>query len=208
MIKISLNNLKKSIIGGGCISLGAFAYLITLQKTNNPFIASAMFYLGLSLILVFQQNLFTGQVYTKSDLKPMDYTVTLISTWTGNFIGSIITTVLLYQIIQPNVSKIIATKMSLNPIQLIISAFFCNILVCCAVANYKETKNHLISGFFICAFVICGFEHCIADMIYIVLGTLQGLNINTTNDVIILVFSTIGNVLGGLLVVNIKKQNN
>lgn len=109
-----IKKLRKSIIGGGCISLGSFCYLITLQKTNNPFLAAMTFYLGLSLIMIFQQDLFTGQVFSKAGLGLREYIRTLSVTWIGNLIGSIITAFLLAQIVHPDVSKLIANKLSLT----------------------------------------------------------------------------------------------
>jgi len=209
---------KNSIMAGVSISLGTFAYLITLQKTNNPFIASIMFYLGLSLVMIFGFDLFTGQVlslkidtytqqyFSKSNISIKDYIKTLIKTWIGNLIGSVITTVALFQVLHPNVEQIVNTKLSLNPIQLIIGGIACNFLVCCAVANYKTYSNHLISGFFICAFIICGFNHSIADMTYYTLGFCGGMTLNIINVITSLVTVTLANIGGGLLLLYIKKQ--
>jgi formate/nitrite transporter FocA (FNT family) len=201
-----MNEIKKSILGGAFISLGAFAYLITLQKTNNIFLASICFYLGLSLIMITKQNLFTGQVFTKSNLPIREYIDTLLKTWYLNFIGSVITTILLIQILHPDVSQLVDNKLSLNPIQTIISAIFCNCLVCGAVYSYNNTKNHLISGFFIVCFVILGFEHSIADMTYTAIAKIQGLNMNPSSAIILLVCSTVGNIIGGRIIVNITKS--
>ena len=202
-----MNNIKKSIVGGAFISLGAFAFLITLQKTNNIFISSMMFYLGLSLIMITKQNLFTGQVLTKADLPLQEYAKTLLMTWLGNCIGSIITTILLSTILLPDITQMMINKMSLNPIQMLVSSIFCNILVCCAVVNYSRTKNHLMSAFFITIFVIMGFEHSIADMTYYTLAMIEGINMNIANTIISLVIISLGNVIGGRFVVEIIKQN-
>jgi len=212
-----ISKYKNSIMAGVSISLGTFAYLITLQKTNSPFIASIMFYLGLSLVMIFGFDLFTGQVlslktdtytqqyFSKSNISIKEYIKTLTKTWIGNLIGSVITTIALFQVLHPNVEQIVNTKLALNPIQLIIGGIVCNFLVCCAVANYKMYSNHLISGFFITVFVICGFNHSIADMTYYTLGFCSGMNLNIINVIISLVIVTISNVLGGLLLYYIKK---
>jgi formate/nitrite transporter FocA (FNT family) len=70
-----------------------------------------------------------------------------------------------------------------------------------------KTKNHLLSAFFVCLFVVCGFEHCIADMVYTFLAELQGLNISTTSISMLLGFSTLGNVIGGRIMVHMVKGN-
>jgi len=209
---------KNSIMAGASISLGTFAYLITLQRVNNPFIASIMFYLGLSLVMIFGFDLFTGQVlglktdtytlqyFTKSSISIKEYIITLSKTWLGNLIGSVITTILLFQVLHPNVEQIVNTKLSLNPIQLIVGGIACNFLVCCAVANYKMYQNHLISGFFITIFVICGFLHCIADMTYFTLAICSGMNLDIIKVITYMIIVTLGNVLGGLLLYFMKRQ--
>lgn len=202
-----MNSIRKSILGGAFISLGAFAFLITLQKTNNIVISSMMFYLGLSLIMITKQNLFTGQILTKAELPLQEYIKTLSITWIGNFIGSIVTTILLSIILHPDISQMMINKMSLDPIQMLVSSCFCNILVCCAVVNYNGTRNHLMSAFFITIFVILGFEHSIADMTYYTLAMIDGINMNIANRIISLVIISIGNIIGGRLVVEIMKQN-
>ena len=213
-----LKQYKNSIMAGMSISLGAFAYLITLQKTNNPFIASMMFYTGLSLVLIFGFDLFTGQVlglktntytqqyFSSSRISTKEYIKTLSKTWIGNLIGSVITTILLFQVLHPNVEQMINTKLSLNPIQLLVGGIACNFLVCCAVANYKMYQNHLISGFFITVFVICGFLHCIADMTYFTLAICSGMNLDIVKVIMYMVLVTLGNVCGGLLLYLVKKQ--
>lgn len=202
-----LNEAKKGIFGGAFISLGAFCYLITLQKTQNIFLASITFFLGLSLIMITKQSLFTGQVLTKAHLPLQEYLITLTSTWVFNFVGAIITTILLNQILHPDITQLITNKLTLNPIQLIISGLFCNVLVTCAVATYNGGRSHYISGFYIFSFVIMGFEHCVANMSYITLGLLQGINMNIISSIILILCSTLGNIIGGRIVVSIIKQN-
>lgn len=213
-----LNKYKNSIVGGMCISLGTFAYLITLQKTKNPFLSSIMFYIGLSLIMVFRFELFTGQVlslkvdmYTEehfrlSNISLRKYMETLTRTWIGNLIGSIMTTIALFQILHPDVSNIVNTKLSLNPIQMIVGGFFCNMLVTSAVGYYKMYQNHLISGFFILCFVLCGFNHIVADFSYYTLGFCEGMQINIVQLLMSLLFVTVGNICGGLLLLYSKKN--
>ena len=201
-----MNNISKSLSAGAFISLGVFTYLTTLQKTSNIFLASITFYLGLSLVFSFKASLFTGQVLTKAELPLQEYIVTLSKTWIGNLIGSVITTILLVQVLHPSVEQIINTKLSLNPIQLIVGGIACNFLVCCAVANYKMYQNHLISGFFITVFVICGFLHCIADMTYFTLAICSGMNLDSIKVIIYMILVTLGNIIGGLLLYLVKKQ--
>lgn len=190
----------KSIFGGVFISIGTFAYLITLQKTGNVFLASITFYLGLSLIILLCQNLFTGQVLSKATESIDDYIGMLFTTWIFNFVGAIITTLLLSQILHPDVTQIVTTKLSQSYPQIIISGIFCNMLVCSAVASFFAYENHFLSCFFVTCFVLLGFEHSIADMTYFTLAYINGINTNIPQLLICILLASLGNIIGGRLV--------
>ena len=46
-------------------------------------------------------------------------------------------------------------------------------------------------------FVLCGFEHSIANMFFIPMGMMLGANISILDLIINLIFVTLGNLLGG-----------
>ena len=200
-----MNNFTNSILGGSSISLGCFCYLITLSKTNNVFLAAITFYLGLLLIILFNTNLFTGKIYSNSHMPIKDYVRSLSITWIGNLIGGVITTVCLYQIIKPDVTNLIAQKLSLNPLQMVISGIACNILVCSSIAAFKKEKNYLISGFLIICFVLMSTEHIVANFTYYTIGICSGVSINIYNLLLSLLFVTIGNIIGGRCIVFVDK---
>lgn len=213
-----LNEFKKSICGGIAISIGIFAYLITLNKTNNIFLSAITFYTGLCIILTYGFNLYTGKVLTlkvanftmnyfqTNNISNKEYIIKLVQVWIGNLIGSVITTILLFQILHPDVATIVNNKLSLNPIQLLISSIMCNIMVCLAVSSYQIYQNHLLSGFFITLFILLGFSHSIADMSYFTLGICEGVNIDFVKLVVYMIVVSFGNAIGGLLLLYSKKQ--
>lgn len=196
--------MKKSFIGGSFISLGTFAYLVTLQKTGNLFLAAITFYLGLFLILTFKSYLFTGAVYTlRGD---NDYVTKLMDIWCFNLLGGGTTTLLLIQIFSVDVTNILANKMLLSSIQLIISGIFCNILVCAAVCVYQKYQNHLLSGFLIVCFVLLGFEHSVANFTYLTIGMCQGI-ISIAQFLLNVLYVTLGNIIGGRIIIKLEEQN-
>jgi nitrite transporter NirC len=213
-----MNEFKKSIYGGIAISAGTFAYLITLSKTNNVFLSAMTFYLGLCIILTYGYNLYTGKVLTlkvtnftmnyfqTNNISNKEYIIKLVQVWLGNLIGSIITTILLFQILHPDVSTIVNNKLSLTPVQMLISSIMCNIMVCLAVSSYQMYKNHLLSGFFITLFILLGFSHSIADMSYFTLGICEGVNIDFVKLVVSMIVVSIGNAIGGLLLLYSKRN--
>ncbi len=103
--------------------------------------------------------------------------------YVGNFIGSLLTAAACAYSGQLDMSsgalavftiKLAAAKCSLRFGKAVILGIMCNILVCTSVACALCAKSlpgraigaHLPT----CFFVICGFEHCIANMYYIPAG--------------------------------------
>ena len=124
--------------------------------------------------------------------------------------------------------KVALGKTSLSFGKALISGVLCNILVCAAVimANCAKdvTGKLLVSFFVIMLFVTAGFEHCVANMYYITAGLVAKMNpayvqvamaeygvtleqlsaLNIKNFLIgNLVPVTIGNILGGMLIIGI-----
>ena len=102
-----------------------------------------------------------------------------------------------------------AAKMSLSVPELLSRGILCNILVCLAVwcgTRMKSESGKLIMIFWcIFAFVICGFEHSIANMTMLTLSLLvpHGAEISLAGMVYNLFFVTLGNVIGGAVVVGL-----
>lgn len=117
--------------------------------------------------------------------------------------------------------KLAATKASLPMGNAIVLGFFCNVLVCFAVLCSLEAKDvtgRIVGTFLpIASFVICGFEHSVANMYYIPAGIFAshvpayaakaaeaGLDLSmlTWGNFLIknLIPVTIGNILGGVFV--------
>lgn len=115
-------------------------------------------------------------------------------------------------------------KVAITPIKGITSGILCNMLVC--VAIFMATSATDIAGkvwaifFPILAFVVGGFEHCVANMFYIPAGLLAAQNseyvqwaveaygmsaeeiqaVNIGNVLQNMIPVTIGNVIGGVSV--------
>lgn len=76
--------------------------------------------------------------------------------------------------------KVAYGKVHLSFANALVSGILCNILVCVAVlmaAAAKDIAGKVLAIFFpILAFVVSGFEHCVANMYYITAGLLCKLN--------------------------------
>ena len=76
--------------------------------------------------------------------------------------------------------KVAVGKLAISPVQGIASGILCNILVCLAVlmaTSARDIAGKVWAIFFpICAFVVGGFEHCVANMFYIPAGIMAAAN--------------------------------
>ncbi|MGO5076714.1 formate/nitrite transporter family protein [Oscillospiraceae bacterium LCP25S3_E3] len=204
-------------------------------------IAGAIFPVGLMLVVFTGSELFTGN--NLMIMAVIDKKITLLKmirnlvvVYFANFIGALIIDVLVFFSGQFDFSggglgaytiKVALAKTSIAPVTAVISGILCNILVCLAIVlagTAKDSIGRIFGIFFpIAAFVVCGFEHCVANMFYIPAGMLAATNTayvqkaqelygitaqqcsNLTHffGTESLLFVTIGNIIGGMLFVGV-----
>ena len=96
----------------------------------------------------------------------------------------------------------ISSKVNDELYSLIIKGMFCGILIYLAVEGFKKSKTdigkYVILILCVGTFIVCGFEHSIADAFYFSLSD------NLLETIIPLLFITLGNTIGGLLFPVIK----
>lgn len=188
--------LLLAIIAGIAIGIGGTIYL-TLE---NKIIGSLMFTVGLYTICSQGLNLFTGKVGYLVNNK-VDYLIDLLIIWIGNFIGTF-TSAKLIQLTRLTIdaTNICNIKVNDSYLSLFILGIFCGMLMYIAVDGYKKTTNPIILFVCVSVFILCGFEHCIADMFYFALANMIGIN-----TLITLLVITLGNSIGGMLIPLINK---
>lgn len=197
------NDYLLGILAGICISIGGTAFL----SSDSKAVGALFFTIGLFVILTFKFNLFTGKVCYALDNKP-SYILKLLVIWLGNLTGAILSGLLLRLTRLDNIvakSQALAeTKLSDNLLSIFILAIFCNILIYVAVHGFNTFENHLLKVlalfFGVSVFVLCGFEHCVANMFYF---SLSGAWIFKT--ILYLLVMTAGNIVGGLFIPAIQK---
>ena len=189
-----------SVAAGMCISLGAFAS-VGLPKPVNGIVFSA----GLVMIILMQLQLFTGNILRAKDGFSKEL---IIKYWflvyIGNFIGCFLSAkIIVYSgFDMAQTTSIAALKANLSFIDALLRGVFCNVLVCIAVFLSKKVPEVtagkvLVIMIPVTLFVISGYEHSIADMFYFSAGNTDFYN---------LIPVTIGNIIGGLLVVLFTKE--
>lgn len=204
----------KGILAGFAISLGGIISLATKVLTGNAFLSAVVFTLGLILICNFNFNLYTGKICYLFNSQPTPLgkklsTRILDLVWTliGNFFGTYIFATLLKislpntsinELIFGNLQKSIEIKLNYNWCQTVGLSAFCGMLVFLAVDGFKKIENpigkYIVLMLAISGFILCGFEHSIANMFYLFLNrtfSLQGL--------LFIILCIIGNSIGGLL---------
>ena len=194
----NLSSFFYSILAGVSISIGGTVFL----SLDNKIVGSIFFSLGLFAVCTFGFNLFTGKVGYIFEQKP-SYLLFLLQVWVGNLIGSLIVgySLRLTRIsgISEKAKALCDVKLGDSPLSIFILAIFCNILMFIAVDGFK-TNQHEIGkyiGVFMCVivFILCGFEHCVANMFYFsIAGVWNG------HTILYLLIMTLGNACGGVLI--------
>lgn len=192
-----LSSFVYSILGGACIGIGGTIYL----SLDNRIAGAVFFALGLFTICVSGFNLFTGKVAYTFDNKP-SYLLFLGSIWLGNLVGAggvgyLIRATRVSGIAEKAIALCTA-KLNDNLLSIFILSVFCGILMYIAVDNFRINPNDFgrYIGIFTCVpiFILCGFEHCIANMYYFSVANMWG-----AKTVLYLAVMTLGNGVGGVL---------
>ena len=191
----------KAAAAGITIGIGGAVYL-TLE---NKVIGAVLFGVGLYTIVLNGLFLYTGKVgYLISAKDKKAYILQLIFTWLGNFAGTALAAAAISATRIRNLRRtaevICKTKLADTPHSILILAVFCGILMYVAVDGFREKGNPLILFFCVTVFMLCGFEHCIANMFYFSLAGAWSLR-----AVIYLLLMTLGNSVGGILLPLVKK---
>ncbi|MBC8317873.1 MAG: formate transporter FocA [Desulfobulbaceae bacterium] len=191
------NMLLLSILAGAFISLGAiFSTTVTAGAAQQlPYgvvrlLGGLVFCLGLILVVIAGAELFTGNnliIMAWSSRKITTFQVlrNWVIVYTGNFVGALMTSVLMLYtgqytfgngVIGLNVLNIANAKCSLGFFEALMLGIMCNALVCLAVwlcFSARTTTDKILSIIFpITAFVTAGFEHSVANMYFIPIGIL------------------------------------
>ncbi|NCB92459.1 MAG: formate/nitrite transporter family protein [Clostridia bacterium] len=215
-----------AMVAGMFISFGSFVAFTLGQviscgdaacwtKLSQAFAFAA----ALSLVIMAGSELFTGNNFVMCSAairKTVSWADTIklwVVCWIGNLVGSLLS-VLVFQlsgiptasegVVADYFIKISEGKVGLGPVELISRAILCNILVCLAVwcgIKMKSESGKLIMIFWcIIVFMICGFEHSVANMSIVGVGVANG-GISIGQYFYSVLMASLGNVIGGAVFV-------
>lgn len=199
--KVNLPFFKLLLLGimaGAFVAFGAIAsstatFGVTDLGTSR-LIAGCIFPVGLMMITFAGGELITSNCMLAAGVMDKRFSVwamlrTLACLYIGNLVGASVIAIVVYfsdvlnsadGALGAYLLKVAFGKASLNPVAALCSGILCNILVC--VASLKAIASKDIAGkvwalfFPIMLFVVSGFEHCVADMFYIVMGMILSAN--------------------------------
>ena len=219
--------LVASMVAGMFISFGSFVSMTIggiatdAGSTAVKLLVATTFAAALSLVIAAGSELFTGNNMVMAaaslhrDVSWRDTLALWVLCWVGNLIGSWIL-VLLFQLTGLPVSNeavgqffanTAAGKVALSVPALVAKGILCNICVClavwCGIRLKNEAAKLIMVLWCILIFMICSFEHSIANMSIIAVGLLNphGQDITVAGYFRNLLFVTVGNVLGGAVFV-------
>lgn len=190
----SLKLFLSALLAGMAIGIGGTVYL----SVQSSVVGAVLFAVGLYAICAHGLHLFTGKVGYVID-EGAGYIGQLAVIWAGNYAGTALTALAVrasrIAAIAERAEAMCAVKLSDSLISLFALAIFCGLLMFIAVDGYKRTKHPLILLMCVAAFILCGFEHCIADMFYLSLA-----GVFTSGALLRLAVITLGNGVGGVLI--------
>ena len=190
--------LISGFLAGVSISLGGTVYLLC----DSKIVGAVLFSVGLFTICAFGFHLFTGKVCYVFD-SDRSYALSLPLIWMGNLLGALVSGVLLLETrlapaLIEKAAAVCAVKLSQGYLSAFLLAVFCNLLIYIAVEGYRsiphEAGKYLAIFFGVTVFVLCGFEHCVANMFYFTVGRAW-----SGQAVLYLLIMTAGNAVGGVL---------
>ena len=224
-----------AILAGLFIGTGAlFMTYIKADQSLSFAVASvfgaAMFSIGLILVVIAGAELFTGN--SLMVIAALNKKITwgkLAKNWVvvyfGNLVGSLLLVLVIVgtgvmamkagdNTIGNQMVAVAAGKEALTPLAIFCRAIMCNFLVCLAVwmgfAGRTVIDKIVTCMFPVTAFVAMGFEHCVANMFFLPMGTVASMMGYGSVGVLPvagcfynIAFATLGNIVGGALFVGI-----
>lgn len=193
------------ILAGLVIAIGGTVFL----SVDNKVVGAVCFTVGLFTVCTFGFNLFTGKVCYVFE-RGIEYAIDLPFIWLGNLCGTWLTALLESQTrigegLMTKAQAICEVKLNDNILSIFILAIFCNMLIFIAVDGYSknphEVGKYLALFFGIVTFILCGFEHCVANMYYFSMAGMWSLK--TIGYVLVMTF---GNAVGGAAIPLLQKM--
>ena len=194
-----VKTVSGAVSAGIMIAIGGSVFL----ACDNKYVGAVLFSVALLCICYLGYYLFTGKIgYLAKDFSKSN----ILSLATGLAVNLIITFLLgmLISFALPNLAEkantICTAKLEQSFLITFIRAVFCGVLMYTAVEIFKEKKTPLGIIFCIPVFILCGFEHSVADMFYFGASGIFNAKILTFE-----LAAVLGNTVGSLVLALLSK---
>lgn len=186
------------IMAGAFIAIGGSSSNVAVHSIADVglarTLAGCIFPVGLMMIVLIGGELFTGNCLMimgvlDKKFKAVKMLRNLVVVYLSNLVGALIVDALVFYSGQYDYTsgalgaytiKVALSKSTMSFDKAFVSGIMCNILVCAAIltaAAAKDIAGKLLAIFFpIWAFVVAGYEHCVANMYYIPAGIFAASN--------------------------------
>lgn len=210
MIYNPTSTFARAVTAGEIIAVSAAIYL----NCPNKIVGSFLFSIGLLTVIQFGLKLYTGwtgifadylgvkagrhERLEGADLSVLELSILLVYILIGNFIGAGIIGSLVCFTMPETRDAAIALMQSKEAVSvggMLMKGILCGCLMQVAFisnAGARSIEGFLISILCIMAFILAGFEHCIADIAYAFMA-LQW----TWQTTMLIIVAIVGNLIGG-----------
>lgn len=185
--------MKKAVINAisaaMMISIASYCNLIS----GNKYVGAVLFAFGLIAVCRYSMSLFTGMagyIVKKNALEFAVVTaVNCVFAFGFGVLGSF------NPAVREKAVEVCTAKLSNNLLWLFVSAIFCGILIYLGVDIFKKHGTYIGIIFSIPVFVLCGFDHTVADLFYY--GAAGNYN---AADLLVLPVLIAGNIVGSSII--------
>ena len=193
-----LKTFVGGILAGISIAIGGTVFL----SLDNKVLGALFFTVGLFAVCTFGFNLYTGKVCYVFD-NDREYALGLPLIWLGNLCGAFLTAAAeratrIGPALAEKAAALCSVKLGDGPVSIFLLSVFCNVLIWLAVEGFKNNPHpagkYLSLFFGVAVFILCGFEHCVANMYYFSMAGMW--RWKTLGWVLVM---TAGNSVGGVI---------
>lgn len=153
---------RESLLSGILIGLGSAGYLVL-----GGILGSVIFAFGLIGVVIFGIPLYTG----KAGVLKIDESLTLVRIWFWNVIGCILVGLLINYAGSDtsitNAITIVDGRFEAGWLKAMLRSIGCGLIIDLSVYQFRKSGSLIPILFGVPLFILCGFYHSIADVVYL-----------------------------------------
>ena len=183
------------IASGMMVGIGGTVYL----SCENKVVGAVLFSVALLVICLLGFYLYTGKIGLFIEKPDKMSAFALPVGLAGNAVGAVLTglgAALVKPALIDKAKVICDAKLEGGMLKGLVAAVFCGILMYAAVKTYGAKGTLVGIIFCIPTFILCGFEHSVADVYYFTVASLGGFD---PMSIVFILVAVAGNTLGGWL---------